>query len=671
MAINLGDFTKYFYAGLRENNIRDKQELRSLIGSNSNLDLDNIMKEIGLDRTAKIMITGIESSNISTEEKLAEWGRMLLYLQSENMAHGTDVSILLAQHNNELIKFIERNYVQSTTALSELAQEIGYEESPENILENQELTNLSKSFLTLNGIMRFVHKDYIRDFLQTAVHVIEQQENTATEDTYEDAKGLEITQLDALDFKLTTNLRSMVHEGTLEKIQPYATRLLNLVNQTTYEFPKGSPIRIGLVWDKESYEQGIGLEDIVTKFEILPEEVSSLNPLQQTALVIYRLNDMGKRKRFSRGEYLQALSETLFLYKEIDQLTGGFYQREEPLRLLQEELPSMIRESGYRRVSIGLEDISDRAILDDELQLILNKIRNNPEISDALQQFYTTEGQQFFVYVDDEDLNNEFNDVIWRSVPRFIDEKGYKLLESLIDNSIPEKIKERKRQELYEAMESDKNLNKYAEVFEQTTEGTFVYVAPHNLEFVTNYLKKFVKEYTLPKKEKIRLQRERQEALLTDLMQHRKDGNYESAQEIKAGLNNLGFNHWSLDLLVASTRVRQFSQIENYVKGNYNNKRLREEIRNYTVLLTPIKKIPREIIGAVEEDIASIRTFADDIQKQGRKYNKQSKEVRQEAKYLGDAIITLSRTQTIASYVIGIFNKDYRWEMTRKAIKAQ
>ena len=109
MAINLGDFTKYFYAGLRENNIRDKQELRSLIRSNSNLDLDNIMKEIGLDRTAKIMITGIESSNISTEEKLAEWGRMLLYLQSENMAHGTDVSILLAQHNNELIKFIERN----------------------------------------------------------------------------------------------------------------------------------------------------------------------------------------------------------------------------------------------------------------------------------------------------------------------------------------------------------------------------------------------------------------------------------------------------------------------------------------------------------------------------------------------------------------------------------
>jgi hypothetical protein len=220
-------------------------------------------------------------------------------------------------------------------------------------------------------------------------------------------------------------------------------------------------------------------------------------------------------------------------------------------------------------------------------------------------------------------------------------------------------------------MESDKNLNKYAEVFEQTTEGTFVYVAPHNLEFVTNYLKKFVKEYTLPKKEKIRLQRERQEALLTDLMQHRKDGNYESAQEIKAGLNNLGFNHRSLDLLVASTRVRQLSQIENYVKGNYNNKRLREEIHNYTAILTSIKKIPREIIGTVEEDIASIRDFADDMQKQGRKYNNQAKEVRQEAKYLGDAIITPSRTQTIASYVIGIFNEDYQWEMTRKVIKAR
>ena len=67
---------------------------------------------------------------------------------------------------------------------------------------------------------------------------------------------------------------------------------------------------------------------------------------------------------------MQALSETLFLYKEIDQLTGGFYQREEPLRLLREELPSMMRESGYRRVPIGLEDISDRAILDDESQLI-------------------------------------------------------------------------------------------------------------------------------------------------------------------------------------------------------------------------------------------------------------------------------------------------------------
>ena len=671
MAINLGDFTKYFYAGLKENNIRDKQELRSLIRSNSNLDLDNIMKKIGLDRTAGIMVTGIEASNISTEEKLAEWGSMLFYLQSENMAHGTDVSILLAQHNNELIKFIERNYVQSTTALRKLAQEIGYEESPENILENHELANLSKDFLTLNGIMKFVYKGHIRDFLQTAVHIIEQQENTTTEDTYEDAKGLEITQLDALDFRLTTNLRSMVHEETLEKIRPYATRLLNLVNQTTYEFPKGSPIRIVLVWDKESYEQEIGLEDIVTKFEILPEEVSSLNPLQQTALVIYRLNNMGKRKIFSRGEYLQALSETLFLYKEIDQLTGGFYQREEPLRLLREELPSMMRESGYRRVPIGLEDISDRAILDDESQLILNKIRNNPEISDALQQFYTTEGQQLFVYINDEDLNNQLYDVIWSSVPRFIDEKGYKLFESLIDNSIPEKIKGGKRQELYEAMESDKNLNKYAEVFEQTTEGTFVYVAPHNLEFVTDYLKKFVKEYTLPKKEKIRLQRERQEALLTDLMQNRKDGNYESAQEIKAGLNSLGFNHPSLDLLVASTRVRQLSQIENYVKGNYNNKRLREEIHNYTAILTSIKKIPREIIGTVEEDIASIRDFADDMQKQGRKYSNQSKEVRQEAKYLGDAIITPSRTQTIASYVIGIFNEDYQWEMTRKAIKAQ
>ena len=56
-----------------------------------------------------------------------------------------------------------------------------------------------------------------------------------------------------------------------------------------------------------------------------------------------------------------------------------------------------------------------------------------------MQQFYTTEGQQLFVYINDEDLNNELNEVIWRSVPRFIDEKGYKLLESLIDNSIPEK----------------------------------------------------------------------------------------------------------------------------------------------------------------------------------------------------------------------------------------
>ena len=102
--------------------------------------------------------------------------------------------------------------------------------------------------------------------------------------------------------------RVLVKVKADEKIKPYADRLFEMVEEGIRFFPDLA--EVNLAWDKKAYDEG---QDASTKFKFLPSELRNLNPVQQTALVIYTLQEGRGRGEVSQPKYLQLLDEVMHL----------------------------------------------------------------------------------------------------------------------------------------------------------------------------------------------------------------------------------------------------------------------------------------------------------------------------------------------------------------------
>jgi len=452
MPISLGKYEKYLVPGLSTLPEKDLEQLSNahVLVNTEPHDLERTVDQLTmrwtLSEKVDVIVRGIKSEELTREEMREKWGRMLLYFYYGNIGEGTDPMGSLGPPNNALIKDIEEDYVQPKIVLSGLGHELSYsQENLEMILQYPGIRSLYKEFTAMEGLMWFVERGNVEEFRRTTTRLIE-----------------------------------------------YQNRLFELVQAGIKEIPETQSISVDLNWDRYGNDEERGLDDTVTNFEVLPEEVERLNPLEQTALVISTLRTRSKRENFSIAGYLQILTEALYIYQEFDPIAGGFPQREGPLGLLQKDIPNLIRESDYIQTSTGLEQIYGQPISEDELPQILENIRNNPDVSETLQKFHTKDGLDSFIYVGNEQTNKDIGDVVWSSVPRFIEEEGYILLKSLINDAIPEKLEDEEKQKLYASIVSDETLNDHVEVFENTTQGTLVYVVPDEQEFVNNYLKQFV-----------------------------------------------------------------------------------------------------------------------------------------------------------------------------------
>ena len=69
-----------------------------------------------------------------------------------------------------------------------------------------------------------------------------------------------------------------------------------------------------------------------------------------------------------------------------------------------------------------------------------------------LQTFHADNNAELWMYTADEEINNQVREIVWRSVPRLIEAKGYQSLDDVINS----RIKSAKKREIYDVMPKDK-----------------------------------------------------------------------------------------------------------------------------------------------------------------------------------------------------------------------
>ena len=218
-------------------------------------------------------------------------------------------------------------------------------------------------------------------------------------------------------------VRDVVGEGLIEDLAAKSDGLPQNIAQLN---PNDL---IGFLVDKDSYWGAI--RDFVATFNVLPQDIGKLTPVQLTALIIYTLPDRLDDEGLSSVEYLQLLGNALDLYRTIYNASETHIpQGEYPLMFFRETFPGMIKDSGYVPASVALYNLAQKSISThapelngEEVSTVIRNIRNNPDIADTVQDFKVWEGMQTFIYTIDS--NEQLAETIWRSVPRFIEAKGY------------------------------------------------------------------------------------------------------------------------------------------------------------------------------------------------------------------------------------------------------
>jgi len=193
---------------------------------------------------------------------------------------------------------------------------------------------------------------------------------------------------------------------------------------------------IGVYVDPESFWNAI--DHIVTKFNVLPEEIGSLNPVELTALIIYTQQERKKQGEISQIEYIQSLGDALDRYKTIYCLADiSFPQGDEPLRLFRETYPFIVENSGYEPIPDYLinlaaeiaQDLGFRLYPKEIDAITLNIFTKDKDSgyssSEIIPRFKTWDGLQTYFYVGDEEREEQIKEIVWRSVPRLIIKKGY------------------------------------------------------------------------------------------------------------------------------------------------------------------------------------------------------------------------------------------------------
>lgn len=229
-------------------------------------------------------------------------------------------------------------------------------------------------------------------------------------------------------------------EEQAAQIKPYVNELIEIAKAGITGYDQSKPVGVALVWDKVAYERAVKesadkrtIDDLVTAFNALPEEVTNLNPVQLIAMIIYTLPIRHERKEFSQEEYLQLMGRALHIYKTISEVSEvPFPQGEMPLRFFRETFPRIIDGAGYTLASIGLQYFAQVSILNErfrlsgkELSAIIRNIENSPGSGDVLQDFHIFEGLNPYLFVGDKEANEQIREIVWRSVPRLIEGKGY------------------------------------------------------------------------------------------------------------------------------------------------------------------------------------------------------------------------------------------------------
>ena len=405
--------------------------------------------------------------------------------------------------------------------------------------------------------------------------------------------------------------RVLVKVKADEKIKPYADRLFERVEEGIRFFPDLA--EVNLAWDKTAYDEG---QDASTKFKFLPSDLRNLNPVQQTALVIYTLQERRGRGEISLPKNLQLLDEVMHLYKTIfNESYESFPQKELPLQFLENVLPSMINNYGYVPVHAALQERAREAVLDEtlildggELSKIIESIRSNPELSDVLQEFHADNKAELWMYTADEEINDYVREIVWRGIPRLIEAKGYQSIDNIINSG----IKRAKRPEIYAAMPQEQDLE-HVEVFENTTEGRFVYVAPDSVHSFVGYLHGLAGEKKSVEREEARQQSDYQKNQTTEVGYVTKPENAPiSADEIKDGEASAGLESQNGITANKSSRVYNGPSFEDLSRA-YNS----------SLKLPSKKRSPNKIWNTFQSATSRYNSFLDRNPKSAIEYQTQ------------------------------------------------
>ncbi|MCH8003718.1 MAG: hypothetical protein IH934_03715 [Nanoarchaeota archaeon] len=343
-----------------------------------------------------------------------------------------------------------------------------------------------------------------------------------------------------------------------EKIKPFVNELIKMAkSRITTE----NPLEVSLVWDREAYESvieklvnervighlatksDVSTQDIaklslaqlaeflvldretyestmmglVTRFSVLPGKIDDLNPVKLTALIVYTLQERREQGEISKTEYLKLLGEVLDHYKFIHTISKIYYdQSEGPLSFFKDIFPTMIENNGYSPMENVFQDLARETSLDenitldskDEAKIIINLALKDVGSSDEkgplnlFSFFKTWEGSKQFLYYGGDDSGEQIKEVVWRTIPRLIEAKGYISVETAINSN----VRPYKREVIIAAKDREKGNLRYTEVFENTTQGDLVYVVPGNEKQFVDHLHELANEHY----QQFRLQRRKQ-----------------------------------------------------------------------------------------------------------------------------------------------------------------
>jgi len=289
-----------------------------------------------------------------------------------------------------------------------------------------------------------------------------------------------------------------------EMMKPYTEQLLEIVGRVIWVYPPLIPIKGTLNWDRPSINDGF--EGAVSNINILPGDIESLNPVDLTALIIYTLHQRFEYREISQTAYLKTLGDALEIYKTLSTKSKiPIPQGEGPLNFFREVYPTILGNNGYFATDAIFQELAREAVLDDEISVspteiakifvnIATKIKIESKDDDPQKyviRFKTFEGGNDFTYIGDDQRREQVKEVVWQTIPSLIQAKGYLSLDAVINSGIDRS----KRPAVYEAIKREQGNLEYAETFENTTEGTLVYVAPEKVGLFVEYLEGLVIEH--------------------------------------------------------------------------------------------------------------------------------------------------------------------------------